>query len=87
VYATFGSQAYFIDLKNANSAYWHANGSGDKTTAETMVWTTSGSPLYGGATGTLGQFNVWVPVPEPTSMALLGLGAAVVGLRRKFRKS
>lgn len=28
----------------------------------------------------------WSPVPEPTSMALLGLGVALVGLRRKFRK-
>jgi hypothetical protein len=31
--------------------------------------------------------TVWTPVPEPTTMALLGIGAAVVGLRRKFRKS
>jgi hypothetical protein len=28
----------------------------------------------------------WATVPEPTSMALLAIGAAVVGLRRRIRK-
>ena len=50
-----------------------------------------GDPVYGevrkvafGAT----HFNVenWEAVPEPTSLALLALGVAAIGLRRKFRK-
>ena len=34
------------------------------------------------------NFNVeaWEAVPEPTSLALLALGVAAIGLRRKFRK-
>jgi len=30
--------------------------------------------------------TTWAAVPEPTSMALLALGVAAIGLRRKFRK-
>lgn len=28
----------------------------------------------------------WTPIPEPTSMALLAIGVAAIGLRRKFMK-
>ncbi|MDR3221342.1 MAG: PEP-CTERM sorting domain-containing protein [Candidatus Accumulibacter sp.] len=32
------------------------------------------------------DFGAWAPVPEPTGMALLALGVAAAGLRRRFRK-
>jgi len=32
-------------------------------------------------------FTTVLPVPEPTSMALFGLGGLLIGLRRKFRKA
>lgn len=41
------------------------------------------------STFTAGQFNAanWTAVvPEPTSMALLALGAVMIGMRRRFRK-
>ena len=39
--------------------------------------------LAGSATGTGSD---WAPVPEPTSVALLAIGVAAIGLRRRFRK-
>ena len=36
--------------------------------------------------GSLPSGTTWTAIPEPTAMALLALGAAAFGLRRRFRK-
>jgi hypothetical protein len=40
-------------------------------------------PLFGGATGIQSGFNLTTSVPEPTSMALVGLGAAALMIFRR----
>ena len=83
VYATFSGADYYMDLKDANSAYWTTTKTGDDTVTESLAWSAA---TYGGATGVSGDFNKWVAVvPEPTSMALLAMGVVALGLRRKFR--
>jgi hypothetical protein len=84
VYATVDGGQYYMDLKNGGTtAYWTTTVNGDNTVTEVLGW--NAAP-YGGSIGVAGDFNKWIAVPEPTSMALFGLGAAVLGLRRRFQK-
>lgn len=46
-------------------------------------WTAATSTLD--VRSSLPSGTTWTTIPEPTSMALLALGAAAIGLRRKFR--
>ena len=43
----------------------------------------SGNAAYSFPTSSFGTWQKWSDVPEPTTMALLGLGVAALGLRRR----
>jgi len=75
----YWAQVYVTSLPESGTYY--------TMTSELVSFT---APLTGNAGvnfATLGAMPTeWTVVPEPTSMALLALGVAAVGLRRRFRK-
>jgi hypothetical protein len=64
--------------------------SGASTYATSVLLNRSASTISGNLglifTAATGASSTWTPVPEPTSFALVGLGAVVLALRRRFAK-
>ena len=78
---SFASQPYFEVSATVNQTSYTA-----PTTPNTASF---GAATFGAGSYTHaypGAQNGWVPIPEPCTMALFGIGAAVIGLRRRFTK-
>jgi len=68
------------DLKYSVSQFYTQDLNNTGSKAYTITW------ANWGGTGVSGS-GMWQEIiPEPTAMALLALGAAALGLRRRFRK-
>jgi hypothetical protein len=91
---TTGKSQFIIRIWNMADTAWidttpfTFNAADDATS---VVWAAGSVTTAGAVNKNLqdvwGTEGNWTPVPEPTSFALIGLGAAAIALRRRFRKA
>jgi len=81
-----GGTSFYLVIFDGSSA--QSAGNYMVTTVMIKTLGSGGSQLYAFGTANGGYVpSVWSPIPEPATLALMGIGLAVVGLRRKFRKA
>jgi hypothetical protein len=88
-----GESQFIVRIWNIDDTYWidsavfTYNAADDVTS---VIWAaasvTTGGAVNNNLHSNWGTQGNWTAVPEPTSMALLALGAAALGLRRRFAK-
>jgi hypothetical protein len=85
-FAAFSGASYGASLVPGQYAGHSASFSQQMATGLTLPWVADGMPgaANGNGSGLISGWNVFTPVPEPTTMALAGLGGlALLLFRRK----
>ena len=77
--ASIASATAYLDIYLSGTTPYSITAVSDLSPADSfLVWSAIGK--------TNGGPNGWQAVPEPTSMALFGIGAGILALRRRFQK-